>query len=732
MFMGRLVEVVGVAMAACCLATLTLPVTRRLQRWLGHAGAVVVTALITLAGSIVLAWLTLSEMGNQADAVAATIHDRLDDIPSGSLAGRMASAVGLSNAVDDWLNRLPSTVVVGDQGATRVGLQLVTLLSVIILAAFLQSSGRSIIDAVVARWPRDAEGAGAEGGDATVGSDDSPRAGSGVDGRPVSPRLVVRQLLDDVERRGVGAMRRSLVLAFASAAVVAAALALAGVPAAMLIAMWAGVWFVVPTLGWLVGSTPMVLLSLLDPSPRLLAATAMCAAIGLAVIPIRRRFIDSRTIRLGAAPHVVSVATGVAVAGLGGSLVALWLCALACAAVTSQFRPRRVALWPVHPDSTHRIAGVTFPNGWRGVLAVSCMAAFGVLVWNVLASMAPAIVWITIGGFAAIAFGRPTALLERRTRMTRQSAAGLLLTVVALVFVVATITGAADGARATTTITERLPAVVADLEHTSLIGGYLRDRDAAAWVEDQMNDMPQRLDRARPEEWLPSIGARLLDVFWTTVIMVALLFDGPRLEGAVRRRVPARHRRQYTRLVGAIGVSLGGYAAGAALVAAINGSVVFALAVVLGVGLAPILALWAFAWNFVPQIGGFMGGVPLVAFAFIAGPLRGLIAGLVFIAYQFVENHLIQPAVIGAAIDVAPWGTLLAALAGGAAAGVIGAIVVTPLVGIVRVVRNELRRDDFPGATSSSPAGRDVTATATATVPDTAAGPIAERALAPG
>jgi predicted PurR-regulated permease PerM len=60
---------------------------------------------------------------------------------------------------------------------------------------------------------------------------------------------------------------------------------------------------------------------------------------------------------------------------------------------------------------------------------------------------------------------------------------------------------------------------------------------------------------------------------------------------------------------------------------------------------------------------------------------------------------VIQPAVIGAAIDVAPWGTLVAALIGAAAAGVIGAVVVTPLVGVIRVVRRELAKDDFPGAT---------------------------------
>ena len=74
-------------------------------------------------------------------------------------------------------------------------------------------------------------------------------------------------------------------------------------------------------------------------------------------------------------------------------------------------------------------------------------------------------------------------------------------------------------------------------------------------------------------------------------------------------------------------------------------------------------------------------------------------AGLLYFTYQFIENHLIQPAIIGAAIDVPPWGTLIAALVGGAAAGVVGAVVITPLVGVVRVIRTELASADFPGAT---------------------------------
>ena len=131
----------------------------------------------------------------------------------------------------------------------------------------------------------------------------------------------------------------------------------------------------------------------------------------------------------------------------------------------------------------------------------------------------------------------------------------------------------------------------------------------------------------------------------------------------------------------------------------INGLVVFGIAAVLGIALAPVLAVWAFGWNFVPQIGGFMGGLPLMVLALAEGPTQAIAAGVVFVSYQFVENHLIQPAVISESIDVPPWVALLAALAGAAAAGLVGAVALTPLVGVVRVIVDEIRRDDFPGAT---------------------------------
>jgi predicted PurR-regulated permease PerM len=395
----------------------------------------------------------------------------------------------------------------------------------------------------------------------------------------------------------------------------------------------------------------------------------------------------------------MSVGFGVAIAGLGGSFVALVLGTMVCAALTNSFRPGRPPGWQLDPQHSRSVGGLTVPTGWRAALVVILMLSFGVLLWALLHRLAPAIAWLLIGGFVAVALSRPAAWIQRRTHLNRQPATALLLVVLGAILVAVTIAGLEDGARATTTATEKLPEVVAELEDAQVIGGWLRDRNASVWVEEQMQDLPQRLDQARPADWLPTVGARLVDLFWTALFAISFLLEGPRLLQAAQRRVPARHRRQYARITAATGTALAGYAAGAALIASINATAVFTIAIVLGVGLAPILAVWAFIWNFVPQIGGFMGGLPLILFALVAGPMRGLLAGLIYFAYQFIENHVIQPAVIGAAIDVAPWGTLIAALVGGAAAGVIGAVLITPLVGVVRVIRIELARDDFPGAT---------------------------------
>ena len=120
------------------------------------------------------------------------------------------------------------------------------------------------------------------------------------------------------------------------------------------------------------------------------------------------------------------------------------------------------------------------------------------------------------------------------------------------------------------------------------------------------------------------------------------------------------------------------------MIAAIAGTAVFTIALVGGVPLAPLLGLWAAMSNFIPQVGGFLGGAPLVVLALTTGTSKGLIILAVYLVYMQIENRIIQPVIVSKAVDIPPFVAMVAVLVGGAAAGVVGAVLVTPLVGVAK------------------------------------------------
>jgi predicted PurR-regulated permease PerM len=126
------------------------------------------------------------------------------------------------------------------------------------------------------------------------------------------------------------------------------------------------------------------------------------------------------------------------------------------------------------------------------------------------------------------------------------------------------------------------------------------------------------------------------------------------------------------------------------------GIVVLALCLTFGVPLAPLAALWAMITDLIPQIGGFLGGAFLGLLALTQGPVVFIVVVALYVLYMNLENHVISPAIVGHAVNVTPPTTMLAALIGGAAAGVPGALVATPLVGAVKQLYMQLRWGQQP------------------------------------
>jgi predicted PurR-regulated permease PerM len=320
------------------------------------------------------------------------------------------------------------------------------------------------------------------------------------------------------------------------------------------------------------------------------------------------------------------------------------------------------------------------------VVVFSAVAALAAAVWAVATIAPDTITGIAVGVVVGVALSPLSSDVQRRFGRSRVSAAsivggGMVLLFASVVLLVGP--AAVDQAR---DFSDELPATVRDLYSWPIVGPRLEEADAAGQVEETIDSLPARVD----DDTLADLGERLLGGALSTALVlvtaIGVLVDGEVIVRRLRAIVPPSHQARADEVGRIIYHSFGSYFAGSLLVAVLNGLVVLTAGLLLGVPLAPVAALWSTLTNFIPQIGGFLGGSFFVLLALTQSPLTAVIAAAVFLGYQQFENNVIGPAIVGTAVNLTPPTTMLAALVGGAAAGVPGALVATPLLGAAKAL----------------------------------------------
>jgi putative heme transporter len=239
-----------------------------------------------------------------------------------------------------------------------------------------------------------------------------------------------------------------------------------------------------------------------------------------------------------------------------------------------------------------------------------------------------------------------------------------------------------------------LPATVEESYSWPIVGERIADSDLAGRIERGIDRLPAQLDDEQITRFAEGLLGGLLTTVVVLVTAVAVMLDGPAIVERIRNLFAGEQRQRLESVGRVVYRTFGNYFAGSLFVAFLNGFVVLSAALLLGVPLAPLAGLWSTLTNLVPQIGGFLGGSFFVLLALTQGPFTAAIALVVFLVYQNLENNVIQPAVVGKAVDLTPPTTMLAALLGGAVAGVPGALIATPLVGAAKVLYLRDVRDD--------------------------------------
>jgi predicted PurR-regulated permease PerM len=235
--------------------------------------------------------------------------------------------------------------------------------------------------------------------------------------------------------------------------------------------------------------------------------------------------------------------------------------------------------------------------------------------------------------------------------------------------------------------TDDLHKSVDGLRDLPIVGGHIAP-DTGDRLTRWLEDLPDRLgtDEGALARGFQTISDGLVVAGEIFLVMIVTLIDGRRLARWTREQLPEERRAQASSLATIASDIVGRYFAGSLIIAVLNGTLIFIIGLALGVPLAPFIAVWAMVTNLIPQIGGFLGGSVFVLLGVTQGVGTGVACLAWFLFYQQLENHFLQPAIVGEAVDISPAGTMVAALVGGAALGVPGAMVAIPFVGTVKAI----------------------------------------------
>lgn len=125
---------------------------------------------------------------------------------------------------------------------------------------------------------------------------------------------------------------------------------------------------------------------------------------------------------------------------------------------------------------------------------------------------------------------------------------------------------------------------------------------------------------------------------------------------------------------------------------------------------APVFfAFFCAITNVIPYIGPYVGGAPAMLVSFTMSPLTGLLTLLFMIVVQTIEGNFLQPMIVGKKLDLKPVTIVISLLIFGHFFGIIGMIIATPIVAILKAIYLFFdEKYDFFGYTKSKDVKKEI------------------------
>ena len=292
---GRSTRVLGWLLAAAIVAALLHPFVAALSRWIPRALALLVVIVVALVSVGSLAYATVDDVSREATKLRDAAPAAARSIEQSARFGQAARDFGLTQRVTDFVDALPGRITGSATNPLSAASRGIAYVAGVVLTVFLMLYGPRMVEGAVGQL-----------------TDETRRANA-------------MRIVTNGYRRWWLYVVLTLGRALVAGAFAFLICHLAGLPGALLLSLVVGVFALVPYVGVLVGSVPIVLLAVgLDPSaPRAIVLFGVFVGYQLAEAFVVQPRVDVRSIRIGPVVSFLVAMVAFELYGIGGALYGL-------------------------------------------------------------------------------------------------------------------------------------------------------------------------------------------------------------------------------------------------------------------------------------------------------------------------------------------------------------------------------------------------------------------------
>ena len=341
-------------------------------------------------------------------------------------------------------------------------------------------------------------------------------------------------------------------------------------------------------------------------------------------------------------------------------------------------------------QSETRNIGLTngFQFGLLGGLGVLTALALG----NALVTLANVVTYVALAIFIALGLDPVVRYFERRFNLKRTLSI-LSVVVVLVAFLGIMLWSLVPAVTAQTAhFIESAPNLLTSVKSVELVatldtqfgGAISRAIDSAsAFLADSKN-WPSLLGG------VVQVGLSVFNGFFGTLIVVTLsiyfMASLSRFKEWVYSLAPKSKRTTFTQLADEIANSVGRYVMGQVSIALINATLGFLMMSILNIEFSLVLACITFCLALIPLVGSISGAAIVVVVALTTSPSTAITAAIYYLVYMQIEAYVISPRIMTQAVKVPGAVVVVAALAGGALLGILGALVAIPVAASIMLI----------------------------------------------